>query len=374
MTYRYQTRLFCTIFEGQLKQVMMYVNAQQFIENSNLQPVVDVRSPSEFLQGHIPGAINIPLFDDEERKRVGILYKNSGRDASVLLGLEIAGPKLSGFIKEVHKQIHGKEISIYCWRGGMRSSGMAWLFETAGYKVSVLQGGYKSYRKYIRQRLGEPIKFIVLGGYTGSGKSEILEFISQSGEQVLDLEKIACHKGSAFGDLGQDKQPTNEQFENELYFQLQKLDLTSVIWIEDESRGIGTVSIPEPLFKKMRDSRLIFIDIEKSVRVDRLVNEYAGFDVLLLENAILRISQRLGGLNTKLIIEALHNNDFKRSASILLSYYDKAYLKGVSDRNPSKVYPLSLNSGEPDVNAEKVLRFCNNLNNLKIHQLKNSFQ
>ena len=346
---------------------MIYINAQQFLEYSAQKPIIDVRSPSEFLQGHIPGAINLPLFDDEERKKVGILYKNSGRDASVLLGLEIVGPKMAGLVKELKKNIHGKDILLHCWRGGMRSKGMAWLFETAGFNASVLQGGYKSYRAYIRKQLGEPVKLVILGGYTGSGKSEILEFIGQSGEQVLDLEKIAHHKGSAFGDLGQKIQPTNEQFENNLYFELHKLDLNSRIWVEDESRGIGTVSIPEPFYIKMKDSLLLFIDVKKKIRVDRLVNEYAGFNVSFLESAIRRISQRLGGLNMKLAIDSLYNKDFKTSASILLDYYDKAYLKGVSDRNPSKVIVLNLKSGVPEINSKKVLEFYNREIKSKFH-------
>ena len=353
---------------------MIYINAQQFLEYSTQMPIVDVRSPSEFLQGHIPGAVNLPLFNDEERKRIGILYKNSGRNASVLLGLEIVGPKMAGFVKELRKTVQGKDILIHCWRGGMRSNGMAWLFETAGFNTSVLQGGYKSYRAYIRKQLGEPVKLVILGGYTGSGKSEILEFIGQSGEQVLDLEKIAHHKGSAFGDLGQEIQPTNEQFENNLYFELQKLDLNSALWIEDESRGIGTVSIPEPFFMKMKESRLLFVDVKKKIRVDRLVSEYAGFNVSLLESAIRRISQRLGGLNVKLAIDSLNNKDFKTSASILLDYYDKAYLKGVSDRDPSKVLALRLNSGLPEINSTKVLEFYNREIKSKIHLFDKSIQ
>jgi tRNA 2-selenouridine synthase len=336
---------------------MNFLSASQFLEYSTFQPIIDVRSPSEFAQGHIPGAINLPLFDDDERKRVGTLFKNSGRDSSVLLGLEIVGPKMAGFVKDIRKTIQGKDILLHCWRGGMRSSGMAWLFETAGFNVNVLKGGYKSYRSYIRQKLGEPYNLIVLGGFTGSGKSDILNHMQQSGVQILDLERIAHHKGSAFGDLGQQKQPTNEQFENNLYFELQKLKLTSVIWIEDESRGIGTVGIPDPFFLRMKKSPLIFIDIQKSMRVERLVNEYASFNVVQLTNAIERISQRLGGLNTRLAIKALSDNDFGTAASLLLDYYDKAYLKGVSLRDQSNVFILSLDSGNPDINARKVLDF-----------------
>ena len=351
---------------------MIYINAHQFLEYSAFQPIIDVRSPSEFAQGHIPGAINLPLFNDEERKRVGTLFKNSGRDSSVILGLEIVGPKMAGLVKELRKTIQGKDILIHCWRGGMRSSGMAWLFETAGFNVNVLKGGYKTYRSFIRRKLGDPYNLIVLGGFTGSGKSEILNQIQQSGAQILDLERIAHHKGSAFGDLGQEKQPTNEQFENNLYFELQKLKLTSIIWVEDESRGIGTVGIPEPFFLRMKKSPLIFIDVQKSMRVERLVNEYASFNIVQLTNAIERISQRLGGLNTRLAIKALSDNDFGTAASLLLDYYDKAYLKGVSLRDQPQVYKLNLDTARPDENAVRVLDFFLKLENPKNNNAHNS--
>ena len=299
---------------------MVYIDALHFLERSQYLTVIDVRSPIEFRQGHIPGALNLPLFDDEERKRVGMLYKNSGREASVLLGLEIVGPKMAGFVKEVRKYVKGKDLLLHCWRGGMRSGGMAWLFEMAGFNVFVLEGGYKSYRRFIRQQLNEPFHLIVLGGYTGSGKSEVLRQLKNLGEQILDLEAIAHHKGSAFGDLGQEKQPTNEQFENDVYQALNHLDCNKPIWVEDESRSIGTVSVPDPFLMQMKQSPLIFMDVERKFRVPKLVEEYAMYDAGLLEKAIRKISEKLGGLNTKLALEAIERKDFAQAIELVLAY------------------------------------------------------
>ncbi|MBC8488547.1 MAG: tRNA 2-selenouridine(34) synthase MnmH [Bacteroidetes bacterium] len=338
--------------------MIQQINHNEFLEKSDGIPVIDVRSPKEFLRGHIPDAINLPLFDDDERKNVGTLYKKSGKEASLLLSLDIAGPKLSYFVKTARKLSPDREILIHCWRGGMRSASMAWLFETADFKVFVLNGGYKAYRKYIRQKIGEEANLIVVGGKTGCGKSEILNYLAKAGEQVLDLENIAHHKGSAFGDLGQEKQPTNEQFENNLFQAWQKLDLNLPVWIEDESRGIGTVSIPEPLYNKIRQSPVIFLDVEKEIRITRLVKEYALFDPALLEAAILRINKKLGGLNTKLTIEALFNKDFNTAASILLTYYDKAYLKGLSMREQKKVFKLELHKDNPALNTQLVVEYA----------------
>ena len=341
---------------------MKYIEAEEFLERIKKLPVIDVRSPSEFQQGHIPGAFNIALFNDVERKRVGTLYKNSGKESSVLLGLDIVGPKMSGFVKAAIKIAPKREILIHCWRGGMRSASMAWLFETAGFKVSVLKGGYKAYRRFIRLKLEENMSLIVLGGKTGSGKSDILNHLALLGEQVLDLEGIAHHKGSAFGAFGQGKQPTSEQFENNIYLELIKFDLSLPVWVEDESRAIGLVSIPEPLYKRIRESVVIFLDINRTVRVKRLVKEYALFDKELLNAAVSRIEKRLGGLNTKTAIEAININDFETAASILLSYYDKAYLKGLSGREQKNVYRLELLNDDPGTNAYKVMEYFKSLN------------
>jgi tRNA 2-selenouridine synthase len=336
---------------------MQYIDAQTFLQLSGAYPILDVRSPAEFRQGHIPGAFNLPLFDDDERRKVGTLYHDSGREASVLLGLDIVGPKMSGFVKQVQKFSKGKEILVHCWRGGMRSSSMAWLLELSGFEVRLLQGGYKAYRAFIRQNAGEGYQLIVLGGKTGSGKTEILRSLETQGEQILDLEKIAGHKGSAFGHLGQETQPTNEQFENDLCFHLHHLNPGKPVWLEDESRSIGTVSLPDPFIRKMKKSPLIFIDVIKETRIKRLVSEYSEFEPGLLERSVRRISQRLGGQNTKLILEAIADRDFPTACDKLLDYYDKLYLAGISLRDPEKVFRMELSSGNQLENVREILKF-----------------
>ncbi|MBN2173180.1 MAG: tRNA 2-selenouridine(34) synthase MnmH [Bacteroidales bacterium] len=336
---------------------MEYLDAASFLRKSEFYPILDVRSPGEFLIGHIPGAINLPLFTNEERKEIGILYKNSGKEASVLKGLDIVGPKMSAYVKKVRSLVVGKQVLVHCWRGGMRSASMAWLLETAGFEAHVLEGGYKAFRKFIRSEFERNYNLVVLGGKTGSGKSEILNSIRKIGEQVIDLEKMANHKGSAFGAFGQGQQPTSEHFENMLYEEFKRLDKSRYIWVEDESRSIGTVSLPEPFFNNIRSSPLIFIDVPKEVRIERLVKDYAGFDKNRLKDATLRIQQKLGGLNTKLTIEAIEQDDFRTASSILLSYYDKAYIKGLSYRNSEQIHTVSLGKSDPSENAKTVVAF-----------------
>ncbi|HPE56255.1 MAG TPA: tRNA 2-selenouridine(34) synthase MnmH [Bacteroidales bacterium] len=334
---------------------MEYIEAADFLTNQKNTTIVDVRSPSEFRQGHIPGAVNIALFDDEERKIVGTLYKKTGRNAAILKGMELVGPKLKQFVIEAQEKINGYSVLLHCWRGGLRSKNMAFLFETAGYRVNVLTGGYKAYRHYIRQSWEQDAKLIILGGKTGSGKSDVLQNLKMAGEQVLELEEIAHHRGSAFGDLGQSEQPTTEQFENNLYEQWRMFDFSKPVWIEDESKAIGRVSLPDPLFVKIRSSNVLFIDVDKEERINRLVKNYADFDPNRLEAAIHRIAKRLGGLNEKKSVEALFEKDYETVANILLYYYDKAYLKGLGMRDQEKVYHLPC-SPEKDINIVNTLK------------------
>jgi len=335
--------------------MMEYLEPGEFLKTSNNRLVIDVRSPAEFEGGHIPGALNLPLFDNEERKEIGTLYKKSGKQASILRGLDIVGPKMSGYVKSALAQSKDKTVFVHCWRGGMRSSSMAWLLETAGFEPFVLNGGYRAYRRFIRSEFDKIKSLVILGGKTGSGKSDILRELLKNGEQVVDLERLANHKGSAFGALGQEKQPTTEQFENNLYQVISDLNLQKHIWVEDESRAIGNLSLPEPFFIKMRNAPVIFIDIPMELRVKRLVEDYANYDPESLKSAVLRIQKRLGGLNTRLAIQAIEEKDFATSASLLLGYYDKAYLKGLSNRDQKKVVRLELSTVEPKINADSVM-------------------
>ncbi len=323
------------------------ITAQQLITLQHELPIIDVRSPGEFELGHIPGAHNMPLFNNLERTQVGTRYKNSGRDFAIELGLEYVGPKMAGFVKFAKKLAINKKLILHCWRGGMRSASLAWLLETAGYEVFLLQGGYKEYRRFNRESFSKATQLLVLGGYTGSGKTEILIELQKMGEQVIDLEGIAHHKGSAFGSIGQEQQPTNEQFENNLAHEWQKLDMNRRIWIEDESVTMGSNGVPDTLFAVMRTAKVLRIDIPREVRAKRLVKEYACFEPSLLETSILRIQSKLGGIVTKQALDALHLGDFEQVALITLIYYDKAYLNGLSKRDPKTIESLFIDEDNP---------------------------
>jgi tRNA 2-selenouridine synthase len=327
---------------------------EDFLPLTDIIPLIDVRSPKEYAQGHMPRAINIPLFDDGERTNVGIRYKQGGNENAVQLGLEIVGPKLAELAKQAKKEARKKRLLVYCWRGGARSASMAWLFETAGLQVNVLEGGYKAYRRFIREQFSKTAKLVVLGGFTGSGKTDILKQLERHGEQFLDIEGIAHHKGSAFGRLGQDDQPTNEQFENNLAGQWRKYNFNKIIWVEDESRVLGNCSVNDPLFKKMRSGILIKIILPKSERAKRLVREYGNFKKDLLLQSIEKIRQRMGGLAVKQAAEALEEGDLLKVANLTLTYYDKTYSHQNSDKVPSQVIELEIEKDEPEKTAARL--------------------
>ena len=318
-------------------------------------PIIDIRSEKEYQQGHIPGSINLPLFNNEERAIVGTLYKNSGRETSVLKGLELVGRKLPDFIKQLHKITDKKQILVHCWRGGMRSESMAWLFNLAGYEVQVLKGGYKAYRHFIRKEFLQKAKIIILGGLTGSGKTEILHRLGGIGEQILDLESLANHKGSVFGGYNLPDQPTNEQFENDLYGVWGNMDFSRCIWIEDESRMIGNVCIPDPLFEQMNRAPMIKIEVGKEERVKRILDEYAILEKQDLLTALKKIGEKLGGTNLKMAISALESDDFKTVVNLTLAHYDKSYTFSVNRRANPEVLAIHLEENSPEKNVDLVL-------------------
>ncbi len=318
--------------------------------------IVDVRSPAEFEKGRIIDSVNIPLLDNEERAIVGTLYKKKGFRPAFLEALRLVGPKLPEFASKGIKLSKDKHIILYCWRGGMRSNSMKWLFESAKIEnVEVIEGGYKNYRKFLRENY-ENAKFLVLGGYTGSGKTDILKCMSDKA-QTIDLEGFANHKGSAFGFIGEDAQPSTEHFENMLGEAFFNLDIDKDIWIEDESRNIGRIYLPEQLYNKLRVSPVIFLDIPKDIRIERLVREYSNYGNDLLEKALNSIVKRIGGNNYKDAITALNNNDYHTVADIALNYYDKAYAYGVEKREQKNIYKLKVNSGNPEIISRKILDY-----------------
>ena len=320
-------------------------------------PIFDARSPSEFAKAHLPGAISFPLFDDAERAQIGKIYKESGKQKAVTLGLEMVGPRLATWVKRMRKLAPGGQLLLHCWRGGMRSGSLAWLFETAGFEVGILKGGYKAYRQEVLGFLQQPFPLRVLGGKTGSGKSALLETLQAQGHQVLDLEGLANHRGSAFGHLGLQAQPSCEQFENKLFSVLRHLDLSLPIWVEDESRHIGKVYLPGAFFEQLRQAPVYFMDIPAETRLPYLVEVYAKYPKEDLQAALDKIKKRLGGQWHQLATQALAEDDFIAVARITLHYYDKAYLHGLSLRSRDQVHPLAIDSMDPQVQYQALFAY-----------------
>ncbi len=313
-----------------------------FLEKADEIPVVDVRTPAEFNQGHIPDACNIPLFSNEERARVGKTYKQVGKNEAVIAGLEYAAPKMKDLALQASKVARNNTLLVHCWRGGMRSASMAWLFKTVGLESNVLEGGYKSFRRFVIDYFEKDFPFLVIGGLTGSGKTDILIELSKQDQQVLDLEKLASHKGSAFGGLGEKDQRTNEQFENDIFWALNKLDLNRPIWIEDESRNIGKNILPSGIHKKIRCSSLIFLDVPFSERVNRLVKDYAKYPDEDLCAAVEKISPRLGNQTAREAIQGIKDGDYDKTARLVLHYYDKSYRYGLDKRDEHSVRHIEI--------------------------------
>ncbi|PKP24016.1 MAG: tRNA 2-selenouridine(34) synthase MnmH [Bacteroidetes bacterium HGW-Bacteroidetes-22] len=309
-----------------------------FLKASANNPLVDVRAPQEFLRGHIPGAINIPIFSDEQRARVGTEYARKGQQAAILLGLDLIGPELTLRCRQLMKHAPaGSIVSLYCWRGGLRSAAMEWLFNLIGYSTNRLQGGYKAFRHEVQGSFGLAYNLRVIAGPTGSGKTEILRHMSVLGAQVLDLEALANHRGSVFGGLGMEPQPGTEHFENLLYYRLSTFNRDQVIWVEDESLSIGNCFIPREFYNQMQQVRTYVTGASRTERVERLVGMYGSIDIILLKEALVKIGKRLGGDKLKIALEALAVGDLHEVARLSLDYYDKTYAGGLSARNPESV-------------------------------------
>lgn len=308
------------------------INIEDFLKLADQYPVMDVRSPGEFTHAQIPGAYSLPLFTDEERKLVGTAYKQQSREAAIKIGLDFFGVKMKKMVEEV-ESLNSKTILVHCWRGGMRSGAVAWLLDMYGFKVYTLVGGYKAFRKWVLKQFDKDYNLKILGGYTGSGKTIVLRELKEKGRSVIDLENLAHHKGSAFGAIGEKPQPSQEMFENLLATELfRRVPATSETWLEDESQRIGRLIIPNAFWEKMRNSPLFFLDIPFEERLTYLVNTYGNFEKGQLVESIERIQKRLGGLETKIAINLLAENNTRECFSILLKYYDKLYKKGLHNR------------------------------------------
>ncbi len=336
------------------------LNPDTFMRLARQGVILDVRTPAEFAAGHIPGACNLPLFTDQERAEVGTLYVRTGRDQAVLRGLEFVGPRMADMVRRAGELAAGREIFVYCWRGGMRSGSVAWLLETAGLKVSLLEGGYKAWRRSFEVLLREnPWRFVMLGGPTGCGKTELLHRIGALGCQVLDLEGLASHRGSAFGALGQRPQPTTEHFINLLNSAFRAFSSSRPVWCEGESLLVGHVFIPQMLYDLMRTGIVVGIDMESGERLDRLEVDYGDFPKEELAAAFGRISRRMGPEKVKLAQERLDGGDVRGAAALALDYYDKAYARSSADHAPA--FRFTVSGADMQGSAEKLVEKVRNI-------------
>lgn len=334
---------------------MTRVDIQRFLQLGAAIPIADVRSPGEFSAGHIHGAVNIPLFSDEERAQVGTLYKQQGRMDAIAKGLEFVGPKMLALAKQAEGMAQEGQLLVHCWRGGMRSDRMAWLFEQLGLNCNVLTGGYKAFRTQIMEQFKMPGRLLVLSGATGSGKTEVLHALRSMGEQVIDLEGLANHRGSAFGGLGMAAQPSSEQFQNDIFAQLVSLDSERTIWIESESLAIGRAYLPVNLWNAMNAAPAIEMEVPKAARVQRLVDEYGSVDAGLLAASIIRLQQNFGGNRVKDALQLLEENDLHAVADMLLDYYDKRYRFGRDKHRTGTLTIMESSTGNAMENAHQLL-------------------
>ncbi|MEP7238545.1 MAG: tRNA 2-selenouridine(34) synthase MnmH, partial [Ferruginibacter sp.] len=339
---------------------------------------------------------SLPLFSDEERKQVGTAYKQQSREAAIKTGLDYFGVKMRTMVEEVeaivgswqlavgNKQTEQSELPIancvlvHCWRGGMRSAAVAWLLDMYGFKVFLLTGGYKAYRKWVLAQFEKDYNFSIIGGYTGSGKTLLLHELKDHSKTIIDLEGLANHKGSAFGSIENKPQPGQEMFENmlgeklyETNSDLQKIagsgspfrGLGGCIFLEDESQRIGNLQIPMPLWRNMRKAPVFFMDIPFEERLIYITEEYGQLKKETLSEAILRIQKRLGGLETKNALRFLEENNHLECFRILLSYYDKWYHKGLYNREniSALLNKIPCTGVDTKINTQKLFA-CNIVN------------
>jgi tRNA 2-selenouridine synthase len=250
------------------------------LERSSFDEIIDVRTPAEYADDHIPGASNCPVLSDEERVIVGTMYKQVSPFEAKKVGAALIAKKIAAYIESEFKdKPKNWNPLIYCWRGGKRSGSMAHILRQIGWNAQILDGGYKSYRKEVVTKLNslpQQFSYVVITGQTGSAKSRVLEKINL-GAQVLDLEQLAIHKGSILGNIPNTPQPSQKMFETKLIQALEKLDTSKLVFVEAESRKIGSLHVPDVLLETIRKSSCIKIEASIEARVEFLISDYDYF-------------------------------------------------------------------------------------------------
>lgn len=339
----------------------MTINLDDFLKLRHQLPAVDVRSQGEYAEGHIRGVANIPILNDEERKAVGTDYKQKGQKEAIKTGFRLVGPRIESIVNEAEQLANSKELLVHCWRGGMRSNNFCQFIGMAGVKSHQLIGGYKTYRQRAVESFELPFQLMVIGGKTGSGKSEVLRQLRKEGEQIIDLETLANHKGSVFGGLMMGAQPTTEQFQNELFEEILTLDYSKRIWVEDESIAIGKIFLPNSFWRTLRSAPVFRIDVSKEVRTERLVKEYGPADKQEFLTAMEKITRKLGGQHFNAAKEKWLAGDAASSIDILLNYYDRAYANGLENREHTVSPPIDWDGVDASTCARDLIQLANEI-------------
>lgn len=317
-----------------MKQVIPYEEAK---EMTDIQ-FIDVRSPAEFAEACIPEAINIPLYNEEERHELGITYKEQGAAPARMRGLQLAAPKLPNLVEEILSACAGKIPVLYCWRGGTRSESVFVILHLLRIPAYQLQGGYKGYRRYVHQRLedfGPLPKAVVLHGLTGVGKTRILLMLKDMGYPVLDLEGLAVHRGSVFGSLGLPNPRSQKYFESLLLQELEKYRDAPYLLMEGEGKKIGPVYVPVFLVEQMREGHHILLEAPLDTRVERILKEYVQDRAEVIEGAkesLTYIGERLGREGADRIRVCLEEGRIRDAVrELCANYYDLLYLDSRKD-------------------------------------------
>lgn len=324
---------------------------------NNNYTLIDVRSPGEFKESHIPGAQNIPLFSDEEREIVGTAYKQESVKKAKNLGIQFVAKKLSQIYEKVGELYEENEdIVIYCARGGMRSSSICLLLNSLGYKVMQLKGGYKEYRNYVLEQINEmnkEINYVILHGNTGVGKTLILNRLEELYDlDVLDLEGAANHRGSYLGKVGLNGEVSQKQFESIIFDRL-KNRKSNTIFVEAESRRIGTVFIPEIIKEKMGNGTKIFIEGSINERSKRIVEEYTKEKNAKAEiiESITKLRKSMGNDFVDELILLVEKEEYDEVAKkLMIDYYDKLYKKS----QEKHTYEYIFNSDDVDFACNQI--------------------
>lgn len=311
--------------------------------------LVDVRSEGEYEEASIPGALNLPLFNNEERAKIGTTYTKKSPVLAREQGLEIVGPKLPGLVKHAVEWSKNRSLVLFCWRGGMRSKSFATVLDLMGVPVYRLQGGYKAYRRVVNDYFeGDlPFQIVVLRGNTGVGKTELLNKLRENGYPAIDLERLANNRGSVFGALGLGPSPSQKAFEALLYEELKSLKEFPYIIVECESKRIGRVTLPAKFFDAMQSGVQILLYDSIENRIKRLVKEYTAIPNAIAEikTALARLVKNLGNKNVEEYNALLDRGNLSEFTKEMLGYYDALY---AYPNTPSAEYEFSVSHEDPE--------------------------